>query len=126
MIRQLPQEVVSAWKNREGPLVLTTVDDAGAPNSIYATIVHMTADGRISIADNYLHKTASNIKNGGTAAILFITISRKAYQIKGPLEYYNAGPLYEEMLTWADEKHPRKGVAIMNPEEVYCGSERLL
>ncbi|MBN1308139.1 MAG: pyridoxamine 5'-phosphate oxidase family protein [Chitinispirillaceae bacterium] len=126
MSKKLPQEVISAWNDREGPLVATTVDAAGVPNSIYASIVNITADGRIAVADNYFNKTAANISHGGQAAILFITKGRKSYQIKGRFEYRSAGPLYEEMLTWADPKHPRKGVAVMNPEEAYCGSERLL
>ncbi len=41
----LPDEVVQAWKNREGPLVLTTVNKEGAPNAIYASIVNIIADG---------------------------------------------------------------------------------
>ena len=36
---QLPEKVVEAWEEREGPIVLTTVDNGGKPNSIYATCV---------------------------------------------------------------------------------------
>ena len=121
----LPEEVASAWLEREGPLVLTTVDDNGMPNAIYAGIAKMIADGRIAVADNYFYKTIANIHNKCTASILFITKNRKSYQIKGRIDYHSEGPLYEEMLTWADPKHPRKGVAVMNPEEVYKGKERL-
>ncbi len=35
---QLPEKVVEAWEEREGPIVLTTVDNGGKPNSIYATV----------------------------------------------------------------------------------------
>ena len=126
MERKLPPEVVEAWNGREGPVVVTTVDSRGMPNSIYASIVRMSADGRISVADNYFDKTLANIRLGTSASVLFITGNRKAYQIKGSLEYHEAGPLYAEMLSWADPKHPRKGVALMNPEAVYRGSEKLM
>ncbi|MBN1758044.1 MAG: pyridoxamine 5'-phosphate oxidase family protein [Chitinispirillaceae bacterium] len=126
MARQLPREVIDGWAEREGPVVVTTVDTAGIPNSIYASIVHLTDDGRVAVADNYFDKTAANISSGTPAVILFITGAKKAYQIKGSLEYHGSGPLYEEMLLWADPKHPRKGVALMNPDTVYHGSEKLL
>ena len=103
MLQQLPQEVISAWNEREGPLVVTTVDVSGVPNTVYASIVKMAADGRISVADNYFDKTLSNIRNGCVIAILFITKNRKAYQIKGRFDYHCAGPLYDEMLTSTGE-----------------------
>jgi len=42
-MKQLPDSVRSAWKKREGPLVLATVDHGGLPNAIYATCVRMLA-----------------------------------------------------------------------------------
>jgi predicted pyridoxine 5'-phosphate oxidase superfamily flavin-nucleotide-binding protein len=125
MIEMLPEEVASAWLEREGPLVLTTVDDNGMPNAIYIGVAKMITDGRLAVADNYFYKTIANIRSKCKASILFITKNRKSYQIKGRIDYHSEGPLYEEMLTWADPKHPRKGVAVMNPEEVYKGKERL-
>ena len=125
MIIDLPEEVAKAWKEREGPLVLATVDARGLPNAIYASIVSRIADGRIAVADNYFDKTIANIRSGSKASILFITKNRKSYQIKGLVEYRREGPLYEDMLAWADPEHPRRGVAVLNPEEVYKGNERL-
>jgi uncharacterized protein len=126
MVQRLPSEVVAGWSEREGPVVVTTVDAGGVPNSIYASIVHLSADGRISIADNYFDKTAENIAGGTPVAVLFITRNKKAYQIKGTFDYHTGGPLYQEMLEWADPKYPRKGVALLNPDTVYQGSEKLL
>ena len=126
MTRQLPKEVIDAWNERVEPVVVTTVDRNGLPNSIYASIVHMASDGRIAIADNYFDKTATNIRSGTSAVVLFITPRKKAYQVKGHFDYYASGPLFEEMVGWADPKHPRRGVALMNPVEVYRGGERLL
>ena len=124
-MRQLPEEVVLAWGERIGPIVFCTVDTAGKPNAIYASIVHLMRDGRIAIADNYFDKTLFNIRSGSRASILFITKEHKAYQIKGDVEYYTGGVMFEEMLTWADPKHPRKGVVIVTSNEVYRGSDRL-
>jgi len=126
MARKLPNEVLNAWQEREGPLVLITMSKDGTPNAIYASIVKIIADGRIAVADNYFDKTKSNIDAGnGKTSALFIAKGHKSYQIKGSVEYHTQGPLYEEMFTWADPKHPRKGVAIINHEEVYSGSDRL-
>lgn len=37
----LPQSVRSAWDEREGPIVFSTVDHKGVPNAIYATCVNL-------------------------------------------------------------------------------------
>jgi uncharacterized protein len=124
-MKQLPQEVVQAWSEREGPVVFTTVNSESIPNAIYASMVNRMSDGRIAVADNYFDKTISNIQEGSRASILFITRNHKSYQIKGTIEYHREGPLFEEMLTWADPKHPRKGVAIIIPEELFQGGTRL-
>lgn len=122
---QLPEEVSSAWELREGPLVFSTADSSGMPNSIYASMVHRMHDGCIAIVDNYFNKTEGNICCNTKGSVLFITNARKSYQVKGTIAYYTAGPLYDEMLTWADPKHPRKGVAIVTPEAVYRGGDKL-
>lgn len=122
---QLPEEVSNGWEMREGPLVFSTVDSSGMPNSIYASMVHRIHDGRIAVADNYFNKTENNIGCNTKGSVLFITKAHKSYQIKGTIAYYTTGPLYEDMLTWADQKHPRKGVAIVTPEAVYRGGDQL-
>ncbi len=121
----LPEEVIAGWKEREGPAVLTTVSQDGMPNAVYVAAVNMTDDGRIAVTDNYFDKTKANIDRGAAAAVLFITAGHKAYQVKGKLEYHAAGPLYDWMLTWANAKHPRKGVAVLDAAEVYHGAQRL-
>lgn len=126
MTKKLPAEVINAWQEREGPLVLVTVSSNGIPNAIYASIVKILADGRIAVADNYFDKTKSNIDAGNCrASALFIAKGHKSYQVKGTVEYHTQGPLFEEMLTWADPKHPRKGVAIINHEKGFSGSNKL-
>jgi predicted pyridoxine 5'-phosphate oxidase superfamily flavin-nucleotide-binding protein len=125
MAAELCKEAADAWGEREGPVVLTTVDGRGMPNAIYASVVNRMADGRLAVADNYFSKTKANIDAGSKASILFITKSHKSYQVKGSIEYQAAGPLYQEMLSWANPKLPRKGVVVINPEETYRGKDKL-
>lgn len=37
----LPELVIKAWDDRQGPIVLTTVGEDGLPNSIYASCVSL-------------------------------------------------------------------------------------
>jgi uncharacterized protein len=121
----LPQEVTAAWEKREGPVVFTTVGADGEPNAIYASIVQKLKDGRIAITDNYFDKTLTNLTSGGGVSVLFLTTGGTSYQIKGAAEYSTSGRFFDDMLTWADPKHPRKGVVVINHQEVYRGSEKL-
>ena len=122
-----PKKILKdAWDLHEGPIVLSTADQHGVPNSIYATFARLLEDGRIVVADNYFNKTRTNIKNGSKAAILFITKERKSYQAKGSLEYFTDGPIYEDMRLWVDQKHPRVAAAVLLVEELYSGAQKLI
>jgi predicted pyridoxine 5'-phosphate oxidase superfamily flavin-nucleotide-binding protein len=115
-----------AWQQRDGAVVLTTVDNQGIPNSIYATCVNLSDDDRIVIADNYFFKTKENIKSNGKASVLFITAERKAYQIKGDIEYHSSGALFNWMKEWNPTKHPGHGALVINTAAIYSGKEQLL
>ncbi len=122
----LPEEVKQAWDNRDGAVVLTTTSPKGWPNSIYATCVSLF-DDKIIVADNYFAKTRENIQSGGKmASVLFITKEGKAYQIKGTIEYYTTGPVFDNMKSWNPEKHPGHAAAAVCIEMIYSGSEKLL
>jgi len=121
----LPDAIKEAWGNREGPAILTTVAKDGTPNSIYVGCVGLF-DGKVVVADNYFDKTRANIKAGCKGAILFLTKDRKAFQVKGALEYHESGPVFDNMKTWAPEKYPRRAAAALVPEEAYSGAEKLL
>lgn len=114
-----------AWAQREGPLVFTTVDRHGVPNAVYALCIKLLDDGGIAVADNKFHKTRENIKSGSTGSILFLTRDRKSYQAKGRIEYHASGPIYEEMLTWADPKYARTAVAVLRVEKLFAGADEL-
>ncbi|MCA1808334.1 MAG: pyridoxamine 5'-phosphate oxidase family protein, partial [Lentisphaerae bacterium] len=87
----LPKTVQQAWADRDGPVILATVDDDGTPNIIYATCVAQSGEEHLVVADNYFDKTRRNILRGGRGALLFRTKSGKAFQVKGVLEYHRCG-----------------------------------
>ena len=122
----LPEKVSEAWENREGPIILSTVDGNGNPNAIYATCVSKFSEDLIVIANNYFSKTLENILAGSKGTILFITKEGKSYQIKGSIEYHKEGVLFDDMKKWNPKKHPGHGAAALKVEEVYAGAEKLL
>jgi len=122
----LPEEVSSAWENHEGPVILSTVNKEGIPNSIYATCVSKYSEDTLVIANNYFSKTLENIEVGSRGSILFITGEGKSYQVKGSIEYHKDGPVYEDMKKWNPEKHPGHGATALKVEEAYSGAQKLL
>lgn len=118
--------VTQAWENREGPAVLATVDEAKTPNAIYVGEIRYVAGEGFIVADNYFHKTRANIRSGTKGAILFLTKERKSFQVKGPLSYHTNGPVFENMQSWHDPKHPGVAATLLRIEEAYSGAERLL
>ena len=123
---ELPEKVSKAWEDREGPIVLTTVNGEGIPNAIYATCVSKFSEDTIVVANNFFSKTLENIQEGSKGSILFITKGRKSYQIKGTIEYHTEGPIFEDMKKWNPKKHPGHAAAALKVEEVYTGAEKLL
>jgi len=122
----LPEKVSKAWEDREGPIILTTVNRDGIPNSIYATCVSIFSEDTVVVANNYFSKTLENILAGSKGTILFITKEGKSYQIKGSIEYHKEGSVYEDMKKWNPKKHPGHAAAALKVEEVYTGAEKLL
>jgi len=123
---KLPEDVSKAWEDRQGPIVFSTVAGGTDPNAIYATCVSKFDDETILIADNYFDKTKKNILEGSRGSVLFITDEKKAYQLKGAIEYHQEGALFENMKSWNPEKHPGHAVAALKVEEVYSGSKKLI
>jgi len=123
---KLPTDVCEAWDDRDGPVILATVNENGVPNIIYATCVAAFSDEQLVVADNYFDKTRKNLLAGSKGAILFMTKSGKAYQVKGSLEHHRDGPVFDHMKTWNPKQHPGNAATALNVEEVYSGAERLL
>ena len=122
---KLPEIIEKAWAEHEGPIVLTTVDATGMPNSIYATCVSKFKD-MIVVADNYFDKTRENLLANGSGSILFITKEGKSYQLKGTFTYNKEGEIFDDMKKWNPTKHPGHAAVALNVKEAYSGSTKLL
>ena len=124
-MRALPDSVLQAWEDRDGPVILATVSSDGVPNIIYATCVAAFGDDRLVVADNYFDKTRRNLLAGGKGSLLFRCKKGKAYQVKGTLEYHTDGEVFKHMKTWNPPKHPGHAAAALRVEEIYSGAEKL-
>lgn len=123
---QLPENAIRAWENRQGPVVMTTVDQNGMPNTIYVTCVQMISDTQIVIADNKMHKTRENLKSGTPVCLLYITDAKEAFQIKGSARYEREGAVFEGMKSgWLDPEYAGRAAVIVTVEAVYRGAEKL-
>ena len=122
----LSEVVIKAWENREGPIVLTTVDAQGNPNAIYATCVSKYSEDTMVVADNFFTKTRANILAGSPASLLFITKEGKSYQIKGKIEYHTEGAVFEDMKRWNPATLPGHAAAALKVEHVFSGAEKLV
>ncbi|MFH1476506.1 MAG: pyridoxamine 5'-phosphate oxidase family protein [Verrucomicrobiota bacterium] len=124
-MRVLPQKVREAWENRDGPIILATVNQDGVPNIIYATCVGIFGDDRLVVADNFFDKTRRNLLRGCKGAILFRDKQGKAYQVKGIMEYHKDGEIFKSMKKWNPPQHPGRAAAALKMEEAYSGAEKL-
>jgi uncharacterized protein len=125
-MKPLPETVRTAWTNREGPVVLATVDAAGIPNAIYANSVQFFGDDTVVVADNYFHKTRANILGGSPGALLFLTRDRTSYQLKGRFEYHTSGAVFDAMKRSNPAQHPGVAAAALTVEHIFHGAEQLL
>jgi len=121
----LTQQVIEAWENRDGPVILATVNKDGKPNIIYVTCVGIFGDARLVVADNFFNKTRQNLLQGCKGAILFRSKDGKAYQVKGTMEYHKDDEVFKQMKTWNPPQHPGHAAAALRVEEVYSGAEKL-
>ncbi len=121
----LPKAIITAWKNRQPAVVLTTVDEKGLPNSIYAICADLYQDNEIVIANNYFDKTKQNIDTGTKASVLFITEEGNSYQLKGDVSYHTEGVYYDFMKAFNSVEHPGHGALVLHAQDGYSGQEKL-
>ncbi|NLW50524.1 MAG: pyridoxamine 5'-phosphate oxidase family protein [Candidatus Brocadiaceae bacterium] len=121
----LPDVVIEAWENREGPAIFATVDEDGTPNVIYVGSLGRHGEDTLVVADNYFDKTRRNLKAGSRGAFLFMGADGKAYQVKGRVEYHTEGEVFDGMKRWNPEKHPGHAAAALKVEAVYSGATKL-
>ena len=122
---KLTPAALQAWDQHDERMAFTTCSPDNVPNLIWVICVKLINDEQIVIANNAFHKTLNNISFGSKGSLLYIAPEREAYQIKGSLEHYTSGPIYEDMKRWLDPKYPGKGALILNIEEVYYGIKQV-
>lgn len=125
-MKPLPDAVIKAWDEREPICVLSTVGPDGTPNAIYVGSVGRFDSSTFFIANNYFHKTKQNIISGTKASLLFLTKEKKAFQITGPIELQDRGPIFEEMKRVNPVNYPGHSAAVLHVSEAYSGAEQLL
>lgn len=123
---ELTPEVEAAWEDRDGPVVLATVDAERVPNIIYASCVAAFKGNQLVVADNHFNKTRHNLVNGTEGAILFRNKAGKAFQVKGKMAYHKEGAAFDHMKGWNPPSHAGHAAAVLSVEEVYSGAERLI
>ncbi len=123
---KLTPAALQAWKNHDERMVFTTCNPDNMPNSIWVICVKLINDEQFLISNNTFHKTFNNISLGSKGSLLYIAPEREAYQVKGSLQYYTAGPVYDDMKKWLDPKFPGKGALTLNIEEVYYGADQVV
>lgn len=123
---KLTASALQSWENRQEQMVFTTCDQDNIPNAIWVICAKLINDSQFVIANNAFHKTLNNISLGSKGSLLYIAPERETYQVKGTLEYYTDGPIYENMKKWLDPKFPGKGALVLNIEEVYYGAKRVV
>ncbi len=122
---KLTPEALLAWQQHDERMVFTTCSLDNIPNSIWVICVKLINDEQFVIANNAFHKTLENINSGSKGSLLYIAPEREAYQVKGSLEYYTNGPIYEDMKHWLDPKFPGNGALLLNIEEVFYGADQV-
>ena len=127
MAKLLPE--VKTAIEKTSPVCISTANKEGIPNIVYVTFLKIYNDETIVIADNKFCKTLENLKEN--PVISFVVLDKdvkKAYQIKGKVEYVTAGEKYDYTFKWVQDKRADlkpKGAAFLSVDEIYCGAEKL-
>jgi predicted pyridoxine 5'-phosphate oxidase superfamily flavin-nucleotide-binding protein len=123
---KLTPEALQAWQQHEERMVFTTINRDHIANSVWVICAKLINDEQFVITNNAFNKTLENIKSGSKGVLLYIAPERESYQVKGSLEYYEEGPIYDDMKKWLDPKFPGKGALVLNIEEVYYGADKVV
>ena len=117
---KLTPEVREVIQNQK-PLPVATADKNGNPNVIFVGMWKFIDDETIMIVDNFLKKTAKNLKENPKLSIVgYNSESKKSYQVKGSVDYLDKGDRFEEAKRLAESnKLPGKAVVIFHIEEIY-------
>lgn len=125
---KIPEEVKIAI-DKTKPICIATVNDESIPNIIYVTFLKYINDTTVVVADNKLAKTKSNIlSNSNLAFVVLDPDTRKAYQLKGKVDYIEEGEKYQSVYDWVQEQRPDlrpKGALYVTITEIFCGDQKI-
>ena len=113
------ESIREAWKNRQGPVVLTSVGNDGNPNNIYATEVKMRDDDKFVISNTFIDRSMKNKLSDSEGSLVFVTQDKKSYLIRGDVHYEYAGKNFKFMKSWSEDRHPGHGAAVVEINEVF-------
>ena len=121
------QEVI----DKQELYTLSTSTKEGIPNSIYVKFLKIYNNEQILIANNKFSKTEKNlIENPRISFVVLDKENKKAYQIKGTVEFHKNNQIFKDTVKWVEDKrsglttYPKSGI-LLNVEEIYCGSEKV-
>ena len=128
---RIPEHIQKAIKE-QGVYILGTSSKENVPNLIYVKFLKVYNDSQILIADNKFFKTEKNLKENPQMSFVILDKERgKSYQLKGGVEIYQNGPIFEETVKWVEELRSSptteaKSAVILNIEEIYSGANKIL
>jgi predicted pyridoxine 5'-phosphate oxidase superfamily flavin-nucleotide-binding protein len=128
---KIPKYIQKAINDQE-LYVLGTSSKDKMPNLIYVKFLKVYNDSQILIADNKFFKTDKNLKENSQMSFLILDKNTgKSYQLKGSVEIYQNGPIFEETVKWVEELRSSsttqaKSAVILNVEEIYSGANKIL
>lgn len=126
-MKLFPQQVLNAWGRREDNVVLSTVSPLLSPNSIWILCADIISDDGILIADNFMHKTLTNVLSASRGSLLMLAPQRESYQFVGQLAYHQDDAMHQLALEkWPRPKFAVKGAVSLTVDEIYAGAERIV
>lgn len=125
---KIPKEVKAAI-DKTNPICLATVNKEYIPNIIYVAFLKYINDTTVVIADNKFVKTKTNIlANSNLSFVVLDPDTKKSYQLKGKVEYIEAGEKFQKVVDWVHEKKPdlhAKGALYMSITEIFSGDKKI-
>lgn len=122
---KLPPEVVKLLEKvaPKSLCVLATSSKDGKPNAVPIMFVWPWGEEEILIADNFFLKTRANIEENPVASLTFWDPeTREGYQVKGKVQVYTSGPVFEEVVSRVKSIRPTlktKAAVVIRVEEIY-------
>ncbi|MBI9042967.1 MAG: pyridoxamine 5'-phosphate oxidase family protein [Anaerolineaceae bacterium] len=112
-------ELSDAWKDRDGFVVITTINQNNTPHAEYVVNISLIEEGIFVAASENLDKTRANIRNHSQGTLLFMTNAYQAYQVKGSLEIMESGEAFREYLNEFDSDLSSDNLIIFHITEAF-------